>query len=90
MAFRSPTPSFMGRWKALRPEIMPVPPALLLIVAVRTASARSLAPDEPPGIDEPRPAHEAVHHLVAGHVDGVVARQLRVDPGVGVAEIQTV
>ncbi len=27
----------MGRWKVLRPEIRPVPPARLLITAVRTA-----------------------------------------------------
>jgi hypothetical protein len=33
-------PSFMGRWKALRPEIRPVPPARLLIPAVRTAFAK--------------------------------------------------
>ena len=48
MALSSSTPSAMGRWKALRPEIRPVPPARLLITAVATASARSLAPEEAP------------------------------------------
>ena len=38
-------PSDMGRWKALRPEISPIPPARLLITAVRTASARSFLPE---------------------------------------------
>jgi len=32
--FSSCTPSFIGRWNALRPEISPVPPARLLITAV--------------------------------------------------------
>ena len=73
----------------MRPLISPVPPARLLITAVRTASLRSVAPDEAAGVDQPRPAHVAVDHLVAGQVDGVVARQLLVDPGVGVAEIQS-
>lgn len=33
--------------KALRPKISPMPPARLLMTAVRTASARSLLPDAP-------------------------------------------
>src|SRR5439155_11998860 len=37
-------PSFMGRWNDLRPLIRPIPPARLLITAVRTASFRSVAP----------------------------------------------
>ena len=41
-------PSSIGRWKALRPEIRPMPPARLLMTAVRTASARSVAPDDAP------------------------------------------
>ncbi len=32
----------MGRWKALRPKISPMPPARLLMTAVRTASPRSI------------------------------------------------
>ena len=36
------------RWKALRPEMSPMPPARLLMIAVRTASARSLSPDDAP------------------------------------------
>src|SRR5688572_7004670 len=38
MALRIFTPSGIGFWNALRPEISPVPPARLLITAVRTAS----------------------------------------------------
>src|SRR5436309_1180086 len=41
-------PSAIGRWNALRPEIRPMPPARLLITAVRTASAMSVAPEEAP------------------------------------------
>src|SRR5579864_1106292 len=52
-AFRSCTPSFMGRWKALRPEIRPVPPARLLMTAVATASSKSLAPEAPPLLMSP-------------------------------------
>src|SRR5439155_12128411 len=37
-------PSFIGRWNDLRPLIRPIPPARLLITAVRTASFRSVAP----------------------------------------------
>ncbi len=47
-------PSFMGRWKALRPEIRPIPPALLLITAVVTASAMSCSPDAPPLLIKPK------------------------------------
>jgi hypothetical protein len=39
----------VGRWKAFRPEMSPVPPARLLMTAVRTAWARSESPlDSPP------------------------------------------
>ena len=44
MACNNVTPSFIGFWNALRPEIKPKPPARLLMTAVFTASARSLAP----------------------------------------------
>ena len=37
MALSSCTPSSIGRWNALRPEISPLPPARLLMTAVRTA-----------------------------------------------------
>ena len=37
MALSSSTPSRIGRWNALRPEIKPQPPPRLLITAVRTA-----------------------------------------------------
>ena len=44
----------MGRWKALRPEISPMPPARLLTTAVVTASARSVAPElAPPELMRP-------------------------------------
>ncbi len=48
IALSRPTPSLSGRWKALRPEIRPMPPARLLITAVFTASLRSLSPDDAP------------------------------------------
>jgi len=47
-ALSRPTPSFTGRWNALRPEIRPEPPARLLMTAVRTASFRSASPDDAP------------------------------------------
>ena len=46
--------SFIGRWKALRPEMRPIPPPRLFMTAVRTASARSLEPfDSPPELIRP-------------------------------------
>ena len=42
------TPSYTGRWKLLRPETRPLPPARLLMTAVRTASFRSLSPEDAP------------------------------------------
>src|SRR6185503_6929116 len=42
------TPSAIGRWKALRPEMRPIPPARLLMMAVLTASLKSLSPEEAP------------------------------------------
>src|SRR5260221_2142658 len=53
IAFRSFTPSAIGRWKALRPLIRPLPPARLLMTAVATASSESLAPDAPPELIKP-------------------------------------
>ena len=53
MAFNSATPSAIGFWNAFRPEMSPVPPARLLITAVRTASCRSLLPDAPPELMRP-------------------------------------
>jgi hypothetical protein len=44
----SRTPSSIGRWKALRPEISPMPPARLLTTAVYTASLKSFLPEAPP------------------------------------------
>jgi hypothetical protein len=50
----SSTPSAVGRWNALRPEISPMPPARLLMTAVRTASAMSVVPfDSPPLLISP-------------------------------------
>ena len=51
--FSSFTPSDIGRWNALRPEISPIPPARLLITAVRAACAKSLSPLEPPELISP-------------------------------------
>ena len=91
MALSSATPSFIGRWNALRPEIRPMPPARLLITAVLTASFRSLSPaDAPPELMSRRAAHVAVGHLVARQVDRVVAGQLRVDRLVRLAEVERV
>ena len=53
MVLRSCTPSFIGRWNALRPEMRPVPPARLLMTAVVTASSKSLAPEAPPLLIKP-------------------------------------
>src|SRR5438067_2481721 len=54
IACRSSIPSFIGRWNDLRPLIRPMPPARLLITAVRTASLRSPAPcDSPPELISP-------------------------------------
>jgi hypothetical protein len=62
-----------GRWKALRPEIRPMPPARLLITAVRTAWPKSfVAGAGAAGVDQARAAHVAVHHLVAAQVDRVI------------------
>ena len=51
--FSSLTPSAMGRWNAFLPEISPMPPARLLITAVRAACAKSLSPLEPPELISP-------------------------------------
>src|SRR5262249_54070509 len=48
IALSSATPSCIGRWKAFRPEISPMPPARLLMTAVLTASFKSLSPAEAP------------------------------------------
>ena len=57
-----------------------MPPARLLITAVRTASARSLSPlRRAARVDQAGAAHVAVGHLVAGQIDRMVARQLGVD-----------
>src|SRR5882762_4151066 len=53
MVLSSCTPSFIGRWNALRPEMRPVPPARLLMTAVVTASSKSLAPEAPPLLIKP-------------------------------------
>ena len=69
----------------------PVPPARLLMTAVRTAWARSLAPfDAPPRVDEADAAGVAVDDLPAGEVDGVVGGELVVDERVGLAELEGV
>ena len=51
--FSSFTPSDIGRWNAFRPEISPIPPARLLMTAVRAACAKSLSPLEPPELISP-------------------------------------
>ena len=53
MRFSSFTPSPMGRWNAFLPEISPIPPARLLMTAVRAACAKSLSPLEPPELIRP-------------------------------------
>src|SRR5216683_737252 len=64
MALRSWTPSFIGRWKALRPEMRPVPPARLLMMAVETASSKSLAPEAPPELIRPeRPMKQLLDNV---------------------------
>src|SRR5690348_7997064 len=44
IALSNSIPSFIGRWNDFRPLIRPIPPARLLMTAVRTASFRSVAP----------------------------------------------
>ena len=88
-AWISSTPSAIGLWNALRPTISPVPPARLLITAVRTAWARSCAPfDSPPELMSPIAPGVAVHDLPARQVDRVVRGELVVDEGIGLAEVQ--
>ena len=69
----------MGRWKALRPEIRPVPPARLLMTAVVTASSKSLAPEAPPLLIMSAAAHETVGDLVAAEIDGMIAGEVGVN-----------
>ncbi len=65
-----------------------MPPARLLITAVRTASARSVSPPAAAaGVDQPGAAHIAVGQLVAHQIDGVIAGQFAVYPIVGIAEV---
>ena len=78
-------PSFIGRWNALRPEMRPIPPARLLMTAVRTACAEVVLAGAAAGVDEAGAAHVPVRHLVAREVDGVVAGELGVDPLVELA-----
>ena len=54
IALSSLIPSSIGRWNALRPEIRPIPPARLLITAVRTASWKSSSPEAPPELISPQ------------------------------------
>ncbi|MCB0459072.1 MAG: hypothetical protein KDC74_03530, partial [Flavobacteriaceae bacterium] len=53
MAFKSSTPSAIGFWKALRPDINHIPPDRLLITAVLTACSKSFAPEAPPELIKP-------------------------------------
>ncbi len=46
-------PSESGLWNAFLPEISPIPPALLLMTAVVTASAKSFSPLAPPELISP-------------------------------------
>ena len=46
-------PFFHRPMEGLRPEMRPMPPARLLITAVRTASARSFLPEPPPELISP-------------------------------------
>lgn len=64
-----------------------MPPARLLITAVRTASARSVPARRAAGVDQPGAAHIAVGQLVAHQIDGVIAGQFAVHPVVGIAEV---
>ena len=49
----SSIPSAIGFWKAFLPEMSPIPPARLLMTAVRTACARSFLPEAPPELIMP-------------------------------------
>ena len=88
-AWSSSTPSAMGRWKALRPTMRPVPAGPLVdhggadglgqVVGTLGLAA---------GVDEPDAAGVAVDDLPAGQVDGVVGGELLVDERVGLAEVE--
>ncbi len=72
-------PSAIGRWKALRPLIRPVPASALIddsgiyrlfeIVRARCAA----------GIDKAGAAHETVGHLIAREIDRMIAGQVGVN-----------
>ena len=82
-------PSAMGRWNALRPLIRPMPPARLLMTAVRTACGQvGRALRLAAGVDEPDAAHVAVRDLPPAEVDRVVGRQLVVDERRRLAEVE--
>ena len=82
-------PSVIGRWKALRPVMRPMPPARLLMTAVFAASAKSCSPLAPPELIRGAAAQIAIRQLVARHLDGMIAgREVGVDALVGFAELQ--
>ena len=59
-------PSSIGRWNALRPEIRPVPPARLLMTAVRDGLGEvALAGRRAARVDQAGAAEVAVDDLVA-------------------------
>ena len=68
-----------------------MPPARLLMTAVRTACARSPAPlDFAPRVDEPGAPHVAVGHLVAHEVDRVIRGERRIHQRVRLRELDRV
>ena len=56
-----------------------MPPARLLITAVVTASSKSFGPGCAAAVDKACAAHEAIGHLVAAKIDGMVAGEFRVN-----------
>ena len=62
-----------------------MPPARLLITAVRTASCEIVVARGAAGVDQPCAAHVAVGDLVAREIDRMIGGQLGVDALVGLA-----
>ena len=67
-----------------------MPPARLLMTAVRTASFRSVAPSRLAArVDQAGAAHVAVDDLITAEVDRMVARELVVDAGAVLPKLMT-
>src|SRR5579864_5632867 len=78
MALSNAMPSGAGCWNTLRPEIIPAPPARLLMTAVRIASRKSFWPDAPPLLINPVAAHVTVCNRIPAQIDRMIAGEFRI------------